>query len=290
MVGQRDAKFYSELKQMNEDFVAFLKEANDKSPYFDFTPTLNDYVKQIQDLEKQFPEKTKENNDASASKQTSMFNINASPFIPSAPTIPAVPSLPSNNSLPSQAPTSTFSFGLNTNTQPTFIFGATSNQTTTATSPSLFNFTLPKKPEENNTNNIQNNATEANEADDDDAPPPDPKIDRYEEPNAKHSVKCKLYEKVTEGSSATLLGIGFLYLKALDTPDKLQVIFRQEPDLRRVLLNEAISAKIPGQVKLLPKAVQLLFPNQRGEIKTYITKVKDDNDRNALFDQLNMTK
>lgn len=285
MVGERDSKFYSELKQMNEDLVAYLKETNDKSPYFDFTPTLNDYVKQIEDLDKQYPEKTGEK---PAPKQPSIFNINATPFIPSASIASATP-ISHANSL-SQPPTSTLSFGSSATTQPTFIFGAPQNQAPAATSPSpFFSFTLPKKTEEETASNNQGNADEANEAADDDAPPPDSTIDRYQEPNAKHSVKCKLYEKGSDGP-VNLLGIGYVYLKTLDNPHKLQVIFRQEPDLRRVLLNEVISANIPGQVKLLPKAVQLMFPNQKGDIKCYITKVKDDNDANTLFDHLNMTK
>lgn len=231
MVGERDPKFYSELKQMNDDFVSFLKTTHEKSPYFDFTPTINDYVRQIGELTKQYPEKT--------------VQVQAQP----------------------QAPLSFFSFAANP----------------------LAPNTTSAQPE--TTTTIGGGGGEEEDAEDD-APPPEPKVDKYEEPDSKYSIKCKLYEKgksATQGEVAVnLLGIGMLYVKALDTSNKLQVIVRQDPDLRRVLLNEVVTPSIP--VKLLPKAVQMLFPGPTGETKFYIAKLKDETDAQTLHDLLNFTK
>lgn len=255
MTGQRDTKFYSELKQLNGDLIDYLKLCHEKSPYFDFSPTIKDYLKQFADLEKQY----------SCDKQPMQPFLFGSPLNPN--------------------PTSFFSFTLppkkdEENTANNSIINNTT--TTTTTNNSTFS--------SNNNNNNLNKDTDTNkDNDEDDDVPPEPKIDKYEEPNAKHSAKCKLYEKgkgVGSEVNVNLLGIGMLYVKGLDTPNKLQVIVRQEPDLRRVLLNDVISSNIP--VKLLPKAVQITVPGQGGEIKYYIIKVKDESEASVLYEMLNL--
>jgi len=294
MVGERDPKFYSELKQINEDLLSLLKNTHEKSPYFDFSPTVKDYMDQIAELEKQYPEKSS----SLPATKSSLFSTPSTPFAPVITSTSASPSAPigslfqaplisqTNTSL-SQAPSM----------QP-FLFGASSNlaapPTTTTSSTSFFSFSLPKKEDDINKSNnnvsqdttttVNNNNTET----DDDAPPPEPNVDKYEEPDAKHSVKCKLYEKgkmVNSEVSVNLLGVGMLYVKTLDSPSKLQIIFRQEPELKRVLLNEVVTPNIP--VKMLPKAVQVMFPDQERGSKFYIFKLKDESDAKTLHNMLN---
>lgn len=136
--------------------------------------------------------------------------------------------------------------------------------------------------------------TKGDQEDTEDQPPPEPKIDRFEEQDVKHSARCKLYEKgvKTQDNDLTinLLGVGYLYVKDMDQPNKFQVIFRQEPDLRRVLLNEIVTPIIP--VKMLPKAVQIVFPGTEANSKSrfYIAKLKDDNEAKALYDILNSNR
>lgn len=210
MFSKRDPKFYSELKQLNEDLIKLLKETQDKSPHFDFTDTLQDYIKQFKELESQYP-------------------------------VGGVPNF----------------------------FAKLINQEQTQTQ------------------------INQDDADDDDAPPevPEPNVDKYEEPNAKYSVRCKLYSRgnVVDGtSSISLEGFGILYVKDLETPNKLQVIFRQDPDLRKVLLNQVITQNIP--IKQLPKAVQMILPGQAGDTKLYIAKVKEEKDAMALYQVLTSIK
>lgn len=297
MVGERDPKFYSELKQINEDLLSFLKETHAKSPYFDFSPTVNDYVKQIGDLEKHYPEKS-----APISTTTTTANITSSipkpsPFTFSAAAAPFMPSNV-NNTLGASQPVPTSIPAL---TSQPFLFGSQSlatsaapaslASTNTTTSTSFFSFTLPKKDEPAKVENSNNDDKGESGTDADDDAPPEPKIDKFEEQGAKYSVKCKLYEKgktVHGEVNVDMLGIGTLYVKAMDAPKKLQVIIRQDPDLRRVLLNEVITPNLP--VKLLPKAVQLVFPRPGEENKFYIVKTRDEQEARALHDILDMTK
>lgn len=272
----RDPKFYSELKQMNDDLLSQFRETHEKSPYYDYTPTFEDYIKQFKELEQKFP-------------------INAATIT-------------------------------TTTTAPLFQFGKpadTSTSTTNAGNTSFFSFSLAKKDVENKTSTqsapptifsafgtgslippvpsipvpgTSKNQTETDEDDNngdeaDDPPPPEPKVDKYEEVGAKHSVRCKLYLKNNKGESGpaiSLLGLGMLYIKSLEAPGSVQVIVRQEPDLRRVLLNEVVTSDIP--VKILTKAVQFALPGSDGAgTKIYVAKVKDDADAKALHGHLTFT-
>lgn len=101
------------------------------------------------------------------------------------------------------------------------------------------------------------------------------------------SVRCKLYEKAKspEGEmTLNLLGVGQLFIKSMEDPNKRQVIFRQDPDLRRILLNEVMTPNFP--VRSLPKAVQLAFPTSAGGSKFYILKLKEDTDASNLVEHL----
>lgn len=198
-----------------------------------------------------------------------------------------------------------------TPTQP-FSFGAAVAQTNAPSSAPpqpLFSFSLAQKDGDTtsgklstsaaNTTSLNPNAdTTTNEEtaaqdDEEDAPPPDPKLDKYEEPDYKYSTRCKLYEKVktadsTADVSLNLVGVGKLYVKLMDAPNKLQVILRQEPDFMRVLLNEIVTEDIP--VKILPKAVQMVFPSISGETRLVIVKVRDEKEAESLYQVLNSVK
>lgn len=234
---KKDPKFYSELKQTNEDIINFLKLNMEKSPYWDFTPTFKSYIKQIEDMS--YMKKTEEISFLKQTTETTETKTNPPPFT----------------------------------------FGSSSSIFPVSTP--LFSFA--KKEDESSFNNDTKLVN-----DEEDAPPPEPNVEKYEEPNAKYSIKSKLYEKCKSSDgkiNVNLLGIGMLYVKSLQD-NKLQVIFRQEPDLRRVLLNDIVTTGVP--VKLLPKAVQIVFPSVTGESKFYIAKVKDERDADCLFENLKL--
>lgn len=124
-----------------------------------------------------------------------------------------------------------------------------------------------------------------------DVPPPEPKIEKYEEPNAKHSIRCKLYERIkgsgsnqADDNKLNLTGIGTLFVKSADTPDKLHLVLRQDPDMLKVIFNEYITSSIP--IKLLGKAIQMIMPIPSGGSKLTIFKFKDDSDASTVFDIL----
>lgn len=144
---------------------------------------------------------------------------------------------------------------------------------------------------------FQNTQQSTNQPDqsvqDDDGPenPPEPNLEIYEEQNVKFSVKSKLYEKVKdpEGNvSVHLLGIGMLYVKNLSDPNKYQVVFRQDPDLRKVLINEVFTRDLP--VKSLQKALQIAFLTSSGESKFYIVKLASEKDTNHLYELLTFSR
>lgn len=118
--------------------------------------------------------------------------------------------------------------------------------------------------------------------------PPEPNLDKFEETGYKVAIRCKLYQRVNKktGSEPTVevLGIGTFYVKPTESESKLQVIFRQDPDLRKVLLNEIVTPKIP--IRALPKAVQLAFWNESGQTRIYIAKAGSEQDANQLRDCL----
>lgn len=146
----------------------------------------------------------------------------------------------------------------------------------------------------NNTINVEPPKAEpmGDNADDEDAPPPEPNVDKYEETNAKYQCRCKLYERIMskDGGPAptNYQGCGELFVKAMDDPNKLHVIIRQDPDLRRVLLNQVITQNIP--VKLFPKTLRILAPSSDGTTRFYVVKVKDDKIAGELFTILNSAK
>lgn len=350
MVGERDPRFYGELKQTNDDLYNYLTKCREKSPYFDYTPTLNDYVKQVGDLLRQYPEKTSSSSifgQASTSANSLSTTTTATNCISNTNTNSLAPlsvmsslatvavttnnptsslanpsSTPFSGSIfqsasPLMAPTSIGS--LTSLSQPTTQLSATPSSQTTApttkpftfgspaalfqtpatsatTNSPLFTFSLPKKDETQTNNNsiisgVNDDTNKTVGDEQDDAPPPEPNVDKYEEKDAKYSVKIKLYGKDgPAGSEAGLnvLGVGYLYVKSYDSPNKLQVIFRQEPDLRRVLLNEIVTPSIP--IKRLPqKAIQIVFPSTEGS-KIYLFKAKDEKDADDLFNTLNSLK
>lgn len=250
---QREPKFYSELKQLNNDLIKYLQLNQETSPYFNFTATLNDYIRQIDDLIKKYPP-------TDSSTTTNLFTSTSSPS-----------TLDKSAGVPA---------GLNTSTP--FQFGSSS--IFSPPSAPTFSFAAAVAPRKEET--VQNE--DPDDKEDKDALPPVPVIDKYEEQGAKYSVKCKIYDKSSKTSSGDistiLLGIGNCYIKSLEA-NKLQVIVRQDPDLRRVLLNQTITEKIP--IKLLPKAVQIALPVQ-GETKVYILKVKDERDADALYQHLKL--
>lgn len=277
-----DSKFYSELKQLNEDLIKFLQQSQDKSAYMDFTPTLQDYIKQFSALEKQFPPTTT----GPPQQPAPMSLFGATTTNTTTLTTTTSTALPPFSQTLASLPTSNAAFSMPTTTQP-FLFGAppapfSSTTGSSATGPSpFFSFVASAGLDKANKDDAPDDATGA---DDEEAhQPPEPVIDKYEEPNAKHSVKCKLYERV-KGGDLNLLGIGTLYVKTMEASSGLQVIVRQDPDLRRVLLNEVVIPTIP--VKLLPKAVQMVFPNAAGDSKFYIAKLKDEAEAQVLFETL----
>lgn len=298
-MAQRDDKFYSEVKQLNQDLFDYAKKCLDKSAYFDFTPTLQDYCKQFKEIEAKYPANSTNSTipkPTTTSSRPSLFGTTTAPI-----TTPSTqPSLFGTANVPMTTTSSQpFLFGtpnvsLTTTSSQPFLFGnpnvSLTTTTTSATTFPFFSFTAPLKKDEAPRDETQKADGQAD--DDEEHQPPEPKVDKYEEPDSSYSVKCKLYEKGNKTSGGeipvNLLGIGTLYVKSLDNPAKLQVIVRQEPDLRRVLLNEVITPSIP--VKLLPKAVQMIFPGSAGENKFYIAKVKDESDANTLHGFLNLSK
>lgn len=215
----RNPQYFSELKQINEQFLDIIKRGNERSPYYDFSPCCNDYIALIRDLENQYPD-----TDAVSSSTPVNIGLHTSGFV--------------------------FSNDIGDN-------------------------------QFNDRNDEEDNGEEV---------PPEPKIDKYEEPDVVHSVRCKLYIKTEIDSRVRLLGIGNFYVKDLGS-DKQQVVMRQEPDLRKVLLNEFINENIP--IKKRPKAVQLVFLQNVNGIKSssvYVVKLKEDKDADALYDVLNGSK
>lgn len=182
MMPTKSPQFYSQLKQLNEELKNYITIAIEKSPYFDFTPTLLDYIEQFKEIDQ-----------------------------------------------------------------------------------------LPIQDEENEV-------------------PPEPNVDKYEEPDAKFTVKVKLYERARNSAGefpVSLIGIGLLYVKNIE-PQKVQLVVRQEPDMRKVLLNEVVTPNIP--VKLLNKAVQIAFASPSGESKLNIIKLGTENDTSSLYDILTFAK
>lgn len=280
---KRDQLFYSELKKLNEDLIDYLKQTQEKSPYFDFSPTLDDYIKQFKELDKKYPEKL------SLFPTTTTSTTNSTPFSFGAPPAVGVNSSISTNSTP-------FSFGASlgtggggvansgatTNNAPLSFFGA---------AVSANNSVLSNQGTVTASDSAENDAEgDAANADDDDAQPPEPNVEKYDEPDSRYSVKCKLYERgrtTNNEVSMNLLGIGQLFIKPMEDQNKRQIVFRQDPDLRRVLVNEVLTPNNP--VKSLPKAVQMMFPTADGGTKFYIAKVKDEALARTLEEHLKFT-
>lgn len=124
--------------------------------------------------------------------------------------------------------------------------------------------------------------------DDADEPPPQPKIEKFDEPDSKLTYRAKLYEKTKSKDENKFdikpIGIGQVYVKEIVGENKHQMIFRQEPDYKRVLLNEIVTPNLP--TSLLPKAISFVFPSPEGTGKFYIIKVRDDKERDELHSTL----
>lgn len=148
----------------------------------------------------------------------------------------------------------------------TFLFGNAAANT------SLFSFTPQAPPAPSQSTNDEENDV-----------PPEPNVEKYEEPDAKYSFRAKVYEKFKgdDGVNVKLLGVGHLYVKCLETK-KLQIICRQEPDFRKVFMNEVITPSVP--VKMLPKAVQFALSTLSGESRICIAKLATEKDSSMLYD------
>jgi hypothetical protein len=199
MAFERNPRFYGELKQTNEDILKLVENFNKKSPYFDFSASFRDYIRQIEELKQKYP----------------------------------------------------------VNTEP---------------------------------DSAQDDGDGGQ--DEADVVHDEPNIDKFEEPDSTYQARCKLYERLlgnpNVSSSHALLGCGTLFVKQLDTPTKLHLIVRQDPDLRKVLLNLVINPSTP--MKLLTKAIQLIVPGDDGKTSCYIAKVKDDKVATELHQLLNSVK
>lgn len=340
----RDAKFFSELKQLNEDLLEALKKYHSKSAYNDFSPTLLDYIKQFEGIEKKYPKGSNGLSNTFASITTpaatvtsattssiTATSITTSSTLNTTTTNSTNPAVSTNSTFaPSSITTSTanntngpmgFKFsstGFNLpssdslsnsiNNKPSFLFGsAITNPPTTTSAPlftfgsalnqapaqaPLFSFTLPKPPAPSAS--TEPTVAESEEADEP-TNPPEPNVDKYEETDAKVGVRVKLYEK-TRGdagqASYTTIGVGMIYVKACpEDPNKLQVIFRQDPDLRRVLFNEIVTAQMPAP-KLGSKTVQMVFPpkDQGGKPRFYVAKFANDDDAKKFLDGLSFAQ
>jgi len=283
----RDPKFYGELKKLNEEFIKFVDTTIKKSPYFDLSPTLKDYVKQFNEIDDKYKSTPAQNNFLTTTTPTTTT--------PAAPTIGTLATATTTTTSTTEQPKTLFGSSLPQSTNPAsfFSFSLANSQTTNNTSTFSFgaSSTLPfqSKPLGEQTAPLPADTTAAAAEGDDgeESTPPQPNVEKYEEPDAKFQVRCKLYErgKMADGTaSINLLGFGVLFVKSMDANDKLQVVFRQDPDLRKVSMNEVITPQIP--VKHISKTVQMLIPGTNGETKFYFVKVKEESDAKKLFDLL----
>jgi hypothetical protein len=209
MAFDRNPRFYGELKQTNEDILKIVQVFHKKSPYFDYTVTFQDYIKQVAELKSKFP----------------VVGTQPAPF---------------------------------------FI------------------------PDTTTESDSKQEPTGGEEEAEEDSAPPQPNVDKFEEPDSRYQARCKLYERLignpNVSSSHAMLGCGSLFVKQLETPTKLHLIVRQDPDLRKVLLNQVITASTP--LRLLAKAIQLIVPGEDGKTSCYIVKVKDDKVASELHQML----
>lgn len=268
---ERDPKFYNEIRQLNEDLLRYVEANHKKSPYFDFTETFLDYIKQMADLEKQYPP-----GQQPPTEVKTLFSL-----AHQQPQQPQQPQQLQQPQQPSQPP-----HQLHPLKQPTQLF---QQQQQNSSGPSVNNRTFD---DTTRTMDATNTQTATGDDADEDLPPPEPNLAKYEESGAKFQCRCKLYERVvTKGAGATApayKGCGVLFVKDMDTPHKLHLIMRQDPDLMRVLLNQVITENIP--IKLFPKAVQFLAPSSDGVTRFYVAKVKEDKIGAELFAMLNSVK
>jgi hypothetical protein len=264
MAFERNPRFYGELKQTNEDILKVVEGCQKKSPYFDFSAAFEDYIKQVQELKQKFPiedaqDDTKPVTTSANSFTGNLFGNN---------TVNSSMNNGNNNSNDTS----------NNTTITNSIFASLASGQTTP-------FFVPKK-------NDEQEAMGGGEEQEEDSAPPQPNVEKFEEPDAKYTARCKLYERLlgapNVSSSHSLLGCGSLFVKQLDAPNKLHLIIRQDPDLRKVLLNHVITAATP--LRQLVKAIQLMVPGEDGKTTCYVIKVKDDKIASELYQLLHSVK
>lgn len=272
--------FYNELKQTNDDLLKVVESCHKKSPYYDYTETFKDYIKQVEELHKRFPpgSATQTNN----SNATNLMNNSSG----------------GNNSI------TTNNFN-SLNSSPSNLFNNISSNNNTSTNtviaaPTLNNtFSsasfIQQQQQQTNNNQDGNNGQEqqGGEDADDDTQPPQPNVDKFEEPDALYQARCKLYERAlgnpnVSSASHTLLGCGSLFIKPLDSPSKLHLVVRQDPDLRKILLNLVITKSTI--LRLMSKAIQLVVPEENGKTSCYVAKVKDDKISSEIYQKLRSVK
>lgn len=285
MAFERNPRFYGELKQTNEDIIKLVENFHKKSPYFDYTATFQDYIKQIDELKKKFPVVGAQNDQ---NKSTSNNNHHVTGNLFGSSTTNNTPAT-SNGSSNNNTNTNANPF-MNTNTNMTFNTSAERNTSTPFAAPFSQQSTPFFMPPTDSTKH-EPDTTGRDDAEEDSAPPK-PNIDKFEEPDAKYQARCKLYERLignpNVSSSHALLGCGSLFIKQLDTPAKLHLIIRQDPDLRKVLLNQVITASTP--LKQLMKSIQLIVPGEGGKTNCYIAKVKDDKVASEVYQLLSSVR
>lgn len=235
-------QYLADVKLLNENLKNYVLESLGQSEYIDFTPTFNDYISQIKNLD-----------DKHNSVYSSQSNLTKPLFSQPAPLSSSFSQSVFSQSMFSQSGSAS---------QPIF------------TPPTFAQSATPSQP----------NATIGDTEDTEDTPP-EPNVDKFVESGHKLELRCKLYQRVrtTRNEMETkLIGVGMLYVKPIDD-GKLQIIFRQDPDLRKVAMNEIITKS--SVVSNQPKAVKMAFPDPAaGQPKMFIAKVASENESNKLYD------
>lgn len=259
----KKCQYLADVKQLNEDLKAYVLEMLGKSAYVDFTPTFNDYIKQLKSLD--------DKHNSVVSTQSSLPNpIFSQPAIPK----------PSFSQPIFKQPQPIF-------TQPNVpqpLFAPPSFSQPSFSQPGGFSQSIFTPPTFAQPNISPQANTTTGDTEDTEDTPPEPNCEKFVETGHKLEVRCKLYQrkkKVSGELETHLIGVGMLYAKPMDE-GKLQIIFRQDPDLRKVPLNEIITKT--SVVRSLNKAVQMAFPDPAaGQPKIFIVKVATPNEADRLY-------
>lgn len=250
---EREREFYFELKQTNLDFQAFVQECNKMSPYFDFTPTFEDYITKVRALKEKFPLLT---------------NSTICP-----PTLMSIPSAPRSSlmgfDMSASETNSTNSLQLSVGS----VISPLTSSTATIAPQVPVAFKIPDTK--------QDGEYDLSE----------PKLIRVELHDIRHTARCKLYEKASKTGDkeivVRLLGNGNLYVQDMDQSNKFHLVFIEDANLRRVLLNEIVASTIP--IKLLTKSVEMEFrkSEENGDSRLIIVKLMNNKEAKSLYDVLN---